>query len=234
MAEDGFRWDEERVAANEAFADALSKKHLRETVFNEKFADGLEKRKDAIYQENRRYSTVQRLAFAALVVSLLLGETSVSVFGISTKPYNLREFLLLVASGSQLARLLNEIVLQDLYDALRVYIKKAAGSDAAVLRVLQLRYGIAAMRALPNVAGKKLSRGQKVTFSLVSIGFIGIFLVGLFGMIALQIAALVSIFYYPTVSIWLSIIVLFFVVSVDVLEFALRSVLGLGPTARVP
>ena len=38
----------------------------------------------------------------------------------------------------------------------------------------------------------------------------------------------------PSVSLWLSICVVIFVIVIDVLEFSLRPVLGVGPTARAP
>ena len=139
-----FNWDADRFDENERFGALLNKTDLRKDIFNEKFIEALEKRRDVLRERDRKGFLLMATALLFLGIALLSVNVPVALFGVSTtNAANLREVLLVLLASIPLFNLFGSIEQSRIKDLMELWILKASRGDKDIQRALQLRYGIA-------------------------------------------------------------------------------------------
>jgi hypothetical protein len=235
MIEQKFRWDEERVRQNEAFKEILDRTSVREQFFNEKFLEGLEKRRDGLDQRDRNAQLVQWTVLLMLGISIFAVNVPISLFGMSTSnASNLREILLLITASVPLYGLYAAVERTQITDAMNLYVQKIAGDDATVLRIMNLRYGLALSFKMPELVDRKLTKVQRFNLISYAVGFVCWMLITIGTLFLVELMAVISILHQPTVSMGFSIFIVLYVIVANAANFGFRAVMGLGTNARTP
>jgi hypothetical protein len=138
---DRFRWAEARIQRLKRFAELLTDETLRREVFNEKYFEGVERRRDTLLAAERKMHLVHLSGVLVLGLSVLSVHIPVSLFGLSTADSSsLRELALLLLATVRLATLLPTIDLSNLTDQLEAFSGIIAKQDPTVRRALRIRY----------------------------------------------------------------------------------------------
>jgi hypothetical protein len=137
-----FKWAEKSTQRKEEFSRLLTDPAFKD-IFNDKFIDGLEKRRENLDAQFRRVQIVQLTSLIILGLILVAPHINVSFFClISSDGRGLREILMFLSATVQLYTgiLLNprQVYISEI---LSVYALKLSNGNAAALRVLYLRYG---------------------------------------------------------------------------------------------
>src|ERR1700704_6191342 len=104
-----FKWSD-RSATRRAEYDALFDTPALKHVFNDKYIDGLERRRNALGSKANKTWLTQMAITGILAINLLSLRLSISIFGLSTvDARGLRELLLFFASTAQLWNLFTTI-----------------------------------------------------------------------------------------------------------------------------
>jgi hypothetical protein len=227
-------WEEQRVEDNEAFRELLDRKAVRERLFGEKFIDGLEKRRDAVEERQRKLSVIQLTLTFLLAVSLLVPTMPIAVFGLNSSAGSFRELLLVLVGSLPIYGMLAAVEQSRVTDAMHIYLQKQAGGDPDALRVLKLRYGIFVRFRSPDISGRTLSAYQKLCFAIGTVS-VGIWFVLTFVAAAsLEFFAVVSILMNPSFSRTISILVCIYVVLLNISNFGIRAFTGISSAKGSP
>jgi hypothetical protein len=194
------KWEVDRFVKRDQFEKLLENEDLRRDVFNEKYFDALERRRDAITAASTKRQSLVWIGMLFLGLSVLSVHLPVSIFGLSGDAKNLREILLLALSTLQVAGLTPELEKANITDHLFALVSFVSKGDETVARALRLRFGIQPPNMIPNLNFPRRSGMQIVTFLFTAIGFVGWFLLMTGVFISIQVAALIDIVRDPSVS----------------------------------
>ncbi|MFL9503950.1 hypothetical protein ACJMQP_28225 [Rhodopseudomonas palustris] len=235
MAEsDEFKWYEQRVRDNEAFQELLKRKSCREKLFDDKFIEALERRRDVLVVKSSRIMLLQLTLSLMLAVSVFVPDLSITMFGLSSKAANLREFLLVVTGAVPIYGMLASIEHSRLTDAMIILLQDRAEGDPDALRLLKLRYGILSELKIPDVKGRTLSKYQKVFMGVGATTVFVWFVVTALAFMSLEFVVMISILVKPSVSTTVSLLVCLYIVVLNIANFGIRAAMGILSTAASP
>jgi hypothetical protein len=227
-------WEERRVKDNEAFRELLDRKSVREKLFGEKFIDGLEKRRDAVIERERKLSVIQLTLTFFLAVSLFVPTMPIAVLGLNSSAGSFRELLLVLVGSMPIYGMLATLELSQITDAMHIYLQKQAGGDLDALRVLKLRYGIIVGFRTPDITGRTFSFYQKLNFTIGAVsGFLWLILTFV-AVASLEFIGVVSILMDPTYSRTISVLVCFYVFLLNISNFGIRTFAGISSIKGSP
>jgi hypothetical protein len=228
------RWEEQRVKDNEAFRDLLNRKSIREKLFDQKFIDGLEKRRDALEERSRKLSVIQLTLTFLLAVSLLVPNMPIAVFGLSSSAGSFREFLLVLVGSLPIYGMLAAVEQSRITDAMHIYLQKQAEGDPDALRLLKLRYGIVLPFKIPDFSGRTFTLYQKLYLGVGIASMSVWFVVTAIVFFSLEFIAIVSILMNPTFSRTISILICIYVVLLTISNFGIRAFAGISSAKGSP
>jgi hypothetical protein len=191
-------WEEGRVKDNEIFVSCLIAGLVREKLFGDKFIDGLEKRRDALLERQRKLITVQLTLTFFLAVSLFVPSMPIAVFGLNSNAGSFRELLMVLVGSLPIYGVLGSIEASQISDAMLIYLQKQAGDDVATLRVLKLRYGLFAGIRAPDITSRVFSSYQKAKFAIGAVGGLIWLLITFLAVASLALVGAISILLNPT------------------------------------
>jgi hypothetical protein len=230
-AKSAFKWEAKRQERRAEFGKLLDDEELRRDVFNEKYFDALERRKDALAAAFSKSQMVILIGTLFLGLSVLSVHLPVSVFGLSAQDAgNLREILLVGVSTVQISRVLPEIERANITDLLMVLVSKVAKGNEAAARALRVRYGIDNASIIPSITtpAAQLSAMQKVTFLLASLGLVGWLLLSVSVVLLIQLFAMIDVLRNPSISFKVSVWVVLYVVFVDLASIGINRMTSVG------
>jgi hypothetical protein len=227
-SEEPFHWSDIAEARKTAFRNLLDAPAFND-IFNDKFIEGMEKRRDVLSARSHKVMIVQLSILMILGLGLLSVHLTVSLFGLSSSDTRFfRELLLVVSSTIQIWNVFSTRELVYLSDFLRSYIDVNCRDDENAREVLCIRYGLAPgfSSYVTQLRGKQSKLHHKILLIGACIGFLvwlcTIVIVG----ITIQVAAMVDIIREPTISTKVSVLVTIYVVVADVVTFGFYSLNG--------
>jgi hypothetical protein len=179
-------------------------------IFNEKYMDGLEKRRDLLDSQARKFQTIQTLSLSLLTLSILSIHLPISFLSFSTANVrDLRE-ILLVAYAYILFYITPLVVEQNyIRDLLEAHVRRLSKGHDVALLALKTRYGLN-----PASPEWKFSSLRYAYFVLSATGgLIVSFLLMIVSSIIIPIVALFDIVRDPTVSVTVSILVVIYFIG---------------------
>src|SRR4051794_12043235 len=97
-----FKWADKPAFRKKEFLELLNADASKD-LFNEKFIEGLEKRRDLLNARSEKVQIIQLTIMVILLISLLSMHMSISFLGLSTPDARgVRELLLIISSSIQL------------------------------------------------------------------------------------------------------------------------------------
>jgi hypothetical protein len=227
-----FKWSYARQARSKELIELLKTPAFKE-VFNDKFIDGLERRKESLEGRFLKVQAVQIVILLCLGISVLSVHLTVSLFGVSTgDAKNVREILLIISSSVQLINIFNVINESYIRDFLSAYVQNLSKGNEIALKALQMRYGLGFGLAAPKIEGAKLNWRHVFVVVAAGIGLFGWLTIAFVCAILIQIAAMIGILEDPTISLKFSIFVIIYVILVDCATFGIH-IFGGGFSANV-
>ncbi|HVR58992.1 MAG TPA: hypothetical protein VMT72_19450 [Pseudolabrys sp.] len=227
-------WEEPRVKDNESFRELLNRKSIREKLFGEKFIDGLEKRRDAVEERQRKLSVIQITLTFLLAVSVFVPTMPIAVFGLNSSAGSFREFLLVLVGSLPIYGMLGAIEQSRITDAMHIVLQKQADGDTVALRLLKLRYGIVLPFKSLDFSGRTFTLYQKLYLGIGAISVTVWFFLTFVALVSLEFIAIVSILVNPTFSLTISILVCIYVVLLTVSNFGIRALAGISSVKGSP
>jgi hypothetical protein len=122
---------------------------FRRDVFNERYFEALERRRDAITVAAAKRQSLVWIGMLFLGLSVLSVHVPVSMFGLSVDAKNLREILLLALSTLQVAGIMPELEKANITDHLFALVSFVSRGDETAARALRLRFGIQPANMIP-------------------------------------------------------------------------------------
>lgn len=225
--EKSFRWSDKPKARKQEFAELLDVPAFKD-LFNEKYFEGLERRKDFLVGRAHKMQAVQLLTLLLLGLAVLSVHLSVSFFGLSTaESRNVREVLLVVSSSVQLFNIFSVTEQMYIRELLDTYVRKLSKGNDIARRALEVRYGLGASFVFsPVIEGWRPTGRQALVVVAAFIGLIGWLLMAFVGAILIQIAAMIDIIREPTISTKVSVFVIIYVVAVDLASLGIQAMSG--------
>jgi hypothetical protein len=221
------KWLDQPRLRRKAFLELFDTPNFKE-LLNEKFIDGLEKRKDDLERKLQRIQAVQWLVNLILALALLSVHMPISLFGISaTDSYNFREMLLVIASALQGHAMFDAQRERYIFEILTAYVTKLSRENTALRYALGLRYSLDANYEVDKIAGRKqLTINQLIFLLATGLGLVVWSVMTFLLPWVIQLFAIIDILRNPTFSTTLSIFVLIYVVAVDVWTIGLLITTG--------
>jgi type III secretory pathway component EscS len=194
---------------------ALFERGVRQDIFNEKYFEALYQRKMAIKQSEAKAGIIQRTILVFLLLALLFPSFQISMMGVSGKASDLREILVLIASTMQFVGIFELNETTAINDILEAYATVISKGDAEVLAAVRVRFSLGG-RHLITVPKYGEVRARSLALLFVSsTGLILWALIAVFGLFFVQAWTLISILRDPSVSRFVSILIVLYVLSVD-------------------
>lgn len=218
-----FKWQNARVHQRAELLKLLDDETMRRDVFNDKFLEGLEKRRDALNAKSNSIQIIQWSIMLVLAVALLSVHISISIFGVSTaEARNLREILLVGASSIQLMNTLSMIEHANLTELLQVLVAKMSNGNETAARALRIRFGLGGGSSTTVYqGGRTVGLKQIPTVVMGCLGLLGGIVLLLLLVISVQAAAMWDILKDPTISPRVSFWVVTYVLLVDAATISL-------------
>jgi hypothetical protein len=179
-------------------------------VFNEKYIDGLEKRRDFLDGQTKKSEAIQILAFSLLALSVFPIHLPFSFLGLSVSNVrDVREILLVVCAYSLFYIVPLGVEKGYISDLLQAHVRKLSKGNDVALLALKTRYGLQPLK-FPEM---KMSLRHAYFVLVASVGLLVSFLLLIVFPIVIAIVALFDIVRDPTVSITVSILVIIFFIG---------------------
>jgi hypothetical protein len=211
------RWKWVRLSElrRDMFYDLLVKSKY-EKVFDDKFIETVQKRRDAVAAMAFKLTTFQIPIFALLVFSLIPIQASVSVLGISpASSRHLREILVVASSLIGLIATYLNIYKGSLNEMLSAYTRRQSKGDARVRRFLDIAYDLDFF-VLPDVGPREsLPKSFLPVMFIWIVALVIVFAAVVCAALAIHILILRDIYIDPSYSVRVSIGVIAFVVLCD-------------------
>jgi hypothetical protein len=227
MSDEKFKWANAPTLRRNQFARLLDDPAFKD-VFNDKFVEGLEKRRDYLAGRSAKVQIVIMTIMLLLSMALLSVHSSISFIGLSTSDSrDIREVLLVIASSVQLLNIFGVIEQGYIRDLLETYATKLANGNEAARQALRVRYGLGANVVTVPRPDQGLPTAMQIIVILCGgIGLIGWLVMSFVFLTIVQIAALIDIIRDPTVSLKVSVFVVIYVVLVDAATFGIQIMSG--------
>jgi hypothetical protein len=224
-----FKWAEKATQRKEEFSQLLDDPAFKD-IFNEKFIDGLEKRRENLDAQFRRVQVIQLSSLVILGLILVAPRINVSFFGlISSDGRWLREILMFLSATVQLytGLLLNprQVYISEI---LQVYALKLSKGNPGALRVLYLRYGTGETEML-KLPKQKYTAGQIFGIISAAIGTLTWVFISALCVFLVEVAAAVSVIADPTFSRRISVSLVIYVLLVFVAGMSIQAMAGVRP-----
>ena len=217
-----FRWSYARQARSKELIELLKTPAFKE-VFNDKFIDGLERRKELWRVDSSKVQAIQMFILLCLGISILSVHLTISLFGVSTgDAKNAREILLIISSSVQLINIFNVINESYIIDFLSAYVRSLSKGNEIALKALQMRYGLGFGLAVPKIEAAQLNWRHVLVVVAAGIGLFGWLILFVVCGFLIQIAAMIGILEDPTISVKFSILVIIYVILVDCATFGIH------------
>jgi len=197
--------------------DALLSKHGE--IFDEKFIEMVQKRRERLLNLTLKLTAIQVPILAFLTFALIPVDASVSVLGISPATNrNLREILIVFSAITGLLAVGLSVNRQTLSDIVQAYVDKRSKSDNEANEYLSIGHGLS-FASLPNSDYGLLSFGRGYLMLLLLLIFlvISLFIITVGAALALHVLILRDIYYYPSYSHAVSLLVISLVIACDLL-----------------
>lgn len=222
-----FKWSAIQQARKKGVAGLLDAPAFKD-VFNDKFVDGLERRRDTLQARILKVHLFQLIALLILAMAVLSFHLAISLFGVSANDArNVRELLLVISSTAQLFNAVNIMQSAQISEFIDGYAWKLAKGNAMALNAIRLRYGLANNDVVPNIEGARTRKWYHLFIAReVIIGLITWVLAALMFTAFIQIAAMVDIIRDPTISFKVSILVIIYVLLSDFAAGGVQIVTG--------
>jgi hypothetical protein len=224
-----FDWADGRIQQRQKFAELLDDENMRRDIFNEKYFDALERRRDSLQGFHNKVQLIQWTGILLLGVAILSVHIPISVFGLSTgDSHSVREILLLILATVPLTAILPSIQEANITEQLEIYVDKVSKGDAAVRRALRARFGLSS--DMPKaISEMPIGLRQLPTLLAGGIGIIGFFLLILLIFTSIEIVAMIDIVKNPTVSTKFSWFVVLYVCVAFAVCSSMRKIHGVIP-----
>lgn len=198
------------------FTALLSKQGSAE-LFDSKFIEMVQKRRDGLWTAAFKLYTLQLPIFAFLVFTLIPIDAHVSVLGISpTASRNLREVMVVVAAVFALIAAGITVSQTTLNEIIKAYIRKTSKGDQEVNEYLDIGHGIAFWMLPPTKLGTlQLRWGYHLFLSSIAIVFFAVLTALAVGAVYIHFLILKDIYLNPSYSRAVSIGVIAFVLGCD-------------------
>jgi hypothetical protein len=191
-------------------------------IFDQKFLEGLERRRDLLESRNYKLMALQAPLFLLLAFGLLDLDVKVSIAGFSIEGVRgLRELLLTISSVLGVASSALSRQIGDVTEILKAATMKMSGGQREVNNLLNVRYGLEEL-ASPHVFDQSLStgRGYILALSAAAVPALLVVIAAVGVALAVQFLTLREIWLHPNFSSIVSVAVIAFVVSADLTTFA--------------
>ena len=226
-----FKWAEKATQRKEEFSQLLDDPAFKD-IFDEKFIDGLEKRREVLDAQFRRVQIIQLTSLVILGFILVAPHINVSFFGlISSDGRGLREILMFLGATIQLytGLLLNH---RQVYvsEILQAYAMKLSKGNVAALRVLYLRYGTGETEML-KLSKQRYTAGQVFGIIAAAIGTLTWIFISALCVFLVEVAAAVSVISDPTFSRKISVSLVIYILLVFAAGMSIQAMAGVRPKA---
>lgn len=186
-------------------------------IFDQKFLDGLEKRRDLLESRNYKLTAIQIPLFLLLAFSLVNLDVKVSLAGFTLEGVRgLREILLIISSIVGVVSFGVARQLGDLNEVMKAATEKIAGGKADVKNFLNVRYGLEEL-SIPSTFDPSLLIGklQLASIVLAAIPYVLVVIALIVTVLGVQFLTMRDIWLHPNFSPDVSIAVIVFVVATD-------------------
>jgi hypothetical protein len=193
-------------------------------VFDQKFLDGLERRKELLESRLGKASVLNLPIFALLAFSLLQLDIKLSIAGFSIESARgLREILLFFLALKATYALPNNLLLSDTTEVLRAAIDKISGGQNDIRHFLKVRYGLLGTEPATEFDGSLFAgRGYRFAFHalgvLVSVMSATTRIIGFGVIMAVIVLTMREIWLHPNFSPAVSIVVIVYSVSTAIVS----------------
>jgi hypothetical protein len=221
-----FGWADNSQVRKEEFAELLNTPAFKD-VFNEKYVEALERRRDFLVARTQTIWAIASLISVVVVVAVLSAHMSVSLFGIlAVNPSDLREVLLVILfTLSAYDTYCNVVETRYINELIDIYIHSLSKANDAARRALQVRYGFGARVMMNRSFGSTAptpSRRLLIMMLIATIGFLSIVMCAFLVMIA----AMVDIIIHPTISTTVSVFVVAYCILTSAMQFIIHAFSG--------
>ena len=220
-----FGWADHSRVRKEEFAELLNSPFFHE-VFNEKYVEGLERRREFLVSRSQKILGITFLIAVILGLAVLSVHPSFSLFGISmADARNFREVLLVISFSLGVYDALNNVRETTYIDEfIDTYIQRLSKGNDAAYRALHVRYGL----GVDFMSNRKLGPIKPSVRQLIMIivATVGWSLIGGVFLLLIPIVTMVDIIIHPTISTTISVLVDVYCVLGVVMTYGIHALSG--------
>jgi hypothetical protein len=187
-------------------------------VFDQRFLDGLEKRRDTLESRGYRLLALQAPIYFLLAFSLVNLDLKVSLAGFSLEGVRgIREILLVVSTILGIISYSLNRQVGDLVEIMKAAIEKLSDGKADARNLLQVRYGLSELADVSTFNTSFVpGRFQFITLGLAAIPYLAAVVAMLGTIVSVQVFTMMDIWLHPNFSKSVSLFVIVLVVSAEV------------------
>ena len=222
-----FKWSDKSKVRRDEFASLLDAPAYK-GVFDEKYFDGLERRKAFLEGRTHKVEVLQATVLLILALAVLSLHLPISFFGVSSgDTRSLREVLLVIASTIQFMLMWYRSEQHYIDELLTTYVGKLSRGSESAQHALAVRYGLGTGFMIHQSSDvKRMTRFQSRVTIWVVLSFYLWGLIAVVGVFLIQIVAVIDILRDPTIALWVSILVVVYVIAVYVVTFGMEAMTG--------
>jgi hypothetical protein len=206
------RWRLPRSVREEQYSQVFAKEAF-DKIFDDKFVDGLEKRRDLLESRQFTIIAIQIPILVLLLLSLLDLDFPITILGVTPhSSKSIRELLVVISATLGLAVTNLDLEINEFKELMRAFFRQRSQMDKAAEYILRKRYRLGVVN-MPAPGQLIIGTTQLIVGTMGVVATIVVAGALLTFVFALQICVLIDIYNSPSFSLFVSKITIVYVVA---------------------